>query len=70
MQVLALAPADFAEETVTSEEREEPSPKDPNRRVPTGGKKARRSLLIISAFIRSTLNSYPGNIHLLQVFRV
>ena len=67
MQVLAIAPADFAEEAVTAEEREEPSPKDPTRRVPTAGKKL---FLSISALIRSTLNTYPGNIHLLQVFRV
>jgi hypothetical protein len=70
MQVLAIAPAEFAEEAVIAEEREEPGPKDPIRRIQTGGKKARRHLLAFSAFIRSTLNAYPGNIHLLQAFRV
>ena len=70
MQVLALAPAEFAEEVVTAEEREEPGPKDPLRRVQAGGKKTRQAFLSMSAFIRSTLNPHPGNIHLLQVFRV
>lgn len=70
MQVLALAPAEFAEEAVTAEEREESGPKDPMRRVQNGGKKSRQAFLTLSAFIRSTLNTHPGNIHLLQVFRV
>ena len=70
MQVLAIASAEFAEEAVTAEEREEPGPKDPIRRVQTGGEKTRRPFLTVSAFIRSTLNTHPGNIHLLQVFRV
>ena len=68
MQVLAIAPAEFAEEAVTAEEREEP--KDPIRRVQTGGKNPWRHFLAVSTFIRSTLNIYPGNIHLLQAFRV
>lgn len=70
MQVLALAPAEFAEEAVTIEEREETDPKDPIRRVQAGGKKTRQAFLAKSAFIRSTLNPHPGNIHLLQAFRV
>jgi hypothetical protein len=68
MQVLAIAPAELAEEAVTAEEREEP--KDPIRRVQTGGKQPRRHFLDVSASIRSTLNIYPGNIHLLQAYRV
>ena len=70
LQVLAIAPAELAEEAVTFEEREEPSPKDPIRRGQTGGKKTRRPFLTTSAFIRAPLNSHLGNIHLLQVFRV
>lgn len=70
MQVLAIAPAEFAEEVVTGEEREEPGPKDPTRRVKTVGTKTRRPFLTVSAFIRSTLDIHPGNIHLLQVLRV
>jgi hypothetical protein len=69
MQVLALAPAEF-EEAVTAEEREEPGSKDPMRRVKNHRKKTRQAFLTMSAFIRSTLNTHPGNIHLLQVFRV
>jgi hypothetical protein len=70
MQVLALAPAEFAEEAVTIEERKETDPKDPIRRVQAGRKKTRQAFLTLSAFIRSTLNPHPGSIHLLQVFRV
>ena len=69
-EVLAMEPAELAGEAETTEEREEPNPKDPTRRVQTGGKNAHGSFLALSTFLRSILNSCPGNIHLLQVFRV
>ena len=69
-QVLAIAPAEFAGAAVTGEEREEQGHNDPlSRRVRTDGKKF-RSFLNSSTLIRSTVNINPGNIHLLQVFRV
>jgi hypothetical protein len=70
MGVLTVVPAELAEGSVTIEEREETDPKDPTRRVQTDGKKHRRSFCSIAAFIRSTLNTHPGNIHLLQAFLV
>jgi hypothetical protein len=69
-RVLAMAPAEFAGEAVTAEEREEQGHNDPlSRRVRTDGKKF-RSFLNSSTLIRSTVNINPENIHLLQVFRV
>lgn len=70
-QVLAIAPAEFAGEAVTADEREEQGQNDPlSRRARTGGKKFRQSFLNSSTLIRSTVNINPENIHLLQVFRV
>ena len=70
-QVLAMAPAEFAGEAVTGEEREEQGHTDPlSRRVRTDGKKFTQSSLNSSTLIRSIVNINPGNIHLLQVFRV
>ena len=70
-QTLLLAtPAEFAE-TASPEEKDEQSPKDPIlRRGQTRGKKSLLSLTDISAVIQSAVNSHPGNLHLLQVFRV
>jgi hypothetical protein len=68
--LLLSTPAEFAE-TAAPEEKDEQSLKDPIlRRGQTRGKKTQLSLIDLAAVIQSALNSYPGNLHLLQVFRV
>jgi hypothetical protein len=68
-QVLGLvAPAEVTE-AASSEDKEEENLKDSlSARLKARGK----NLLFadLSAFMRSALDSYPGNLHLLQVFRV
>jgi hypothetical protein len=67
--LLLSTPAEFAD-TAAPEEKDEQSLKDPILlRGQTRGKKT-LSLTHISAVIQSALNSHPGNLHLLQVFRV
>ena len=71
-QVLALvAPAEATEAAGASEDKEEQNLKDSLAgRVRSRGKTALRSLVDLAAFMRSSLDSYPGNLHFLQVFRV
>lgn len=71
-QVFALvAPAEATEAAGASEEKEEQNLKDSlSARVKARGKNSLSALLDLSAFMRSSLDSYPGNLHFLQVFRV
>jgi hypothetical protein len=66
-QLLAMAPAELAGETVTAEEREEGLKELTARRVRAGARIGTQPPLNISDLIRSCSTVYRGNIHLLQV---